>query len=359
MRIKIEKIVEIVRDFLHVLALLALGILAFNAIIPIKLNSKSTIETICASIGINEIYTFVGAIAFLLIGAVGIYEYAYLNGISWLAPSSYIKFKDKNNIKQAERMMELYYKRDIEFIQEYENERTEVILQAIGIREKQFKYINYEIIKARVMPDRSIYALSRKAMKTLFHKEFIVNQSKLESSKRVYDKVDYFINLYTALYDEIMCKTVASIMSRFLVLSLREKVEEIDYIIIPKGSNFLLGLEVGKLLDKKVISVLEEERIYKNVFWDGIYDTSKKNNIIVIHDVLVTGKRIYESIEKLPKDTYCLEGIYCLFKYNHSEFTPIKDFEAHGINGKNIKWLLDIDESLLKEIFEGTYEMEY
>lgn len=358
MEITIKRILYLIKDILHVLFVILMGFLAFNAIIPVKLIGQASVEEICSSIGINEIFTFIGAIGFLLFGIIGVYEFAYLNGVDWLAHSSYVKCKDRNNVKQAQKMMELYYKKDIAYIQEYEKERTEFLLQAIGIQEKQFKYINYEIIKARLMTDRSIFDLKRKARKTLLHKQFIVDQSTLKCSKRVYDRVDYFMNLYAALYDEELCKAVASIMSRYLVLSLGKRIEEIDYIIIPEGSNFLLGLEVGKQLDKKIISVLPKERIYKDVFWDGDYDDKKHNNIVAIHDVLVSGERIYKSINKLPEGTYNLEGIFCLFQYKHKDFTPIKDFEKNGISKNKVNCLLDIDEDMLKTIYDEKYEMD-
>ncbi len=348
----IKKAWDVLANFIHLLLLCIFGVLVFRSVVLDGSVTDMSITEICACATINEIFTFIGAVAFILFGVVGIYDFAYLNGLSFVVPPAFRKFKEANYMKQAERMMEIYYKRDINFIQEYEKERTEFMLQAMGIEEKQFNYINYEIVKARTMPDRNIYALKCKAEKTILHKEFIINQSSLEYSKRVYDKVDYFLNLYTALYDAEMCKSVAGIMSRYLVLALKEGITKIDYIIIPKGSNFLLGLEVGKILHKSVISILDEERIFKGVFWDGAYDSSKCNNIVVIHDVLVTGKRIYESIERLPQGTYNLMGIFSLFKYKHEEFRPEEDFKKRGIEEEKLHCLSDISEDMLKKIYE-------
>lgn len=347
-----KKALSVLGDFLHLVLICILGILVFLAVVHESITEGMTIKEICSLAGINEIFTFIGAIAFILFGIVGIYDFAYLNGLRFLVPPAFVKFKEINYMKQAERMMELYYKRDIQFIQEYEKERTGYLLQAMGIEERQFNHINYEIVKARTMPDKDIYSLKCKIEKLLLHKEFIINQTTLECSKRVYDKVDYFLNLYTALYDANLCKSVARIMSRYLALSLGENISKIDYIIIPKGSNFLLGLEVGKLLRKSVISILDEERVFKGVYWDGIYDRQKCNNIVVIHDVLVTGKRIYESIEKLPAGTYNLMGIFCLFRYKNNVFQPVHDFEEHGIEKDKVKWLSEIEEDTLNKIVE-------
>lgn len=350
-----KKVWYVLGNILHVAFIFVMLGFVLRAALQSSGQQCASIAEIWTCITINDIYTFIGAIAFVLFGIVGIYEFAYLNDIRFLVPPMYVRAKESNLLKQAEKMMEVYYKRDIEFITEYEKERTEYLLQAMGIEERQFRYINYEIIKARIKPDRNIHSLKRKAKKILFHKEFIIDQSKWELSEIVYDKVNYFLNMYTALYDTDLCQCVARIMSQFLVLSLGKNIEEVDYVMVPEGSNFLLGLEVARQLHKRIICFNGEERIQKKVFWDGGYDDGKRNNIIVIHDVLVSGKRIYESIEKLPADTYDLMGIYSLFRYMNDNFRPIDNFKEHKIPEKKVNWLLEIDEDLLKKIYEDSY----
>lgn len=350
-----KKVWYVAGNILHVAFIFVMLGFVLRAALQTSGQQCASIAEIWACITINDIYTFIGAVAFVLFGIVGIYEFAYLNDIRFLVLPMYARAKENNLLKQAERMMQIYYKRDVDFITQYEKERTEYLLQAMGIEERQFRYINYEIVKARVKPDRNIYSLKCKAKKILFQKEFIIDQSGLEVSEIVYDKVDYFLNMYTALYDSELCRNVARIMSQFLVLSLGENIERVDYIVVPQGGNFLLGLEVARQFHKKFIFFNGEERIQKKVFWDGTYDAGKRNNIIVLHDVLVSGKRIYESIEKLPADTYDLMGIYSLFRYMNENFRPIDSFEEHKIPEKKVEWLLEIDEDLLKKIYEGSY----
>lgn len=355
----------VLKNLIHIILWCILGFLIIRAIVSTNTivssgNIWTDIKNLVHQIGINEIYTLIGAMAFVLFGIVGIYDFAYTNGLQIFVLPAFIKHKEKSYLEQAEKMMELYYQRDRIFIEEYENKRTDLILQAMGLDEKQFHHISYEIIKARIKTDKNIYDLKCKAEKLLFQKDYVVDQSLLESSKRIYDKVDYFINFYTAMYDEEICKSIGSILSRYIVLALGEKSETINYIVVPKGSNFLLGLEVGKILHKPVISILNEERIFKNIFWDGVYDIkATKNNIVVVHDVLVTGKRIYESIEKLPYDSYEVLGIFCLMRYNSADFTPIEGFAEHNIEEHQINCLFDVDEGILQQVREGQYEYKY
>lgn len=306
------------------------------------------------SAGINEIFTFIGAVGFVLFGIVGIYEFAYLNGLWPLVPPTFAHIKDKNYEKQAEKMMKIYYENDIEFIREYEKERLDYALQAAGIDEAQFRHIKYELIKARSMSVSTVDELRKKAECILYDKRFIVDQTLYEPTERVYKEVDYFINLYTAFYAPQLCADAGQIMANYIVMVMGKQADALDYIIIPHDSNLLLGLEVGKILRKPVVAIQDKERIHKYEFWDGDYNKNRssnnKNKVIIIHDVLVTGRRIYESVERLPQGTYEVEGLYCLFKYVHEEYHPEKILQEHNIC--NINCLIDTDEETLKKIYK-------
>lgn len=341
-------------DILHIVVIACVLGYTFRAVICVdpgwfQGNFFMDLKKACLNAGLNEILTFVGAVAFVLFGIVGIYEYAYANGVPVLAPDFFIRMKENKYEKQAEKMMKLYYEKDIDFIREYEKERTGYILQSMGIEEKQFHHIRYELIKARAMSAHSVKELQNKAEKILYDKRFIVDQTKDALCRRVYKEVDYFINLYSAFYEPELCQDAGHIMTDFILLSLKDEVDFIDYILIPTGSNLLLGLEVGKILRKPVIAMQEHPRIKQDEFWDGEYRRKEnaKNNIIIVHDVLVTGKRIYESVEKLPANTYNIKGLFCLMKYEHQNYHPKRELKKHNIY--NVKCLLKTDEKILKE----------
>lgn len=298
--------------------------------------------------GINEIFTFIGAVAFILFGVIGIYEFCYSNGLKILVPATFAHIKENNYVKQAEKMMKIYYEKDIEFIREYEKERADYVLQALGLDEKQYQYIKYDLIKARAMSVNTIKELKCKAEKILYDEQFVVDLTACQPCERVYREVDYFLNLYTALYKSKLCTDIGYIMANYIVMVMGKNVDSIDYIVIPQGSNLLLGLEVGKILRKPVIAIQDNGRIKSSEPWDGEYrkKENSKNKIIIIHDVLVTGNRIYKSIEKLPEDTYEVKGLYCLVKYKNKQFHPEKTLKEHNIY--NIKCLLYTNEAILK-----------
>jgi len=302
---------------------------------------------------VNDIFTFIGALAFILFGIVGIYEYAYTNGFHGLLPPFYLKFRAKNDEENAANMMKTYYKQDLEFIQQYEQERVNRILQTLGITEKQFHHIQYELVRARIMPQETPDEMIAKLKPMVYQRDFIIDQSKIPIKNRVYHHVNYFINLYTALYDSDLCTNVGNIMAGYIIWCFSQDsldYNDIDYILVPYGSNLLLGLEVGRCLQKPVIAVQEKPRILKDRCWDGNYTrkAGAKNHVIIIHDVLVTGGRIYHSVEKLPPDTYVIDGLYCLIQYDNKKDNPEETLKSHGIH--NIKCLLHTDEQTLKEV---------
>ena len=307
---------------------------------------------------INDIFTYVGAIAFILFGLVGIYEFAYANGLRELLPWFYVRFRETNDEKIAKAMIKAYYEQDIEFIQEYEEERANRLFQALKIKEPQFHHVRYEIVRARIMPQDTEAEMVKTLEATIYHKDFVMSQSDIPQEKRVYPNVKYFINLYTALYDPEICTAVGNIMANYTISRLKENsiyLTDIDYIVIPFGGNLLLGLEVGRLLQKPVIAIQDKPRVRKDEPWDGGYKQKPgdKNHIIIIHDVLVTGDRIYQSIEKLPSDSYVVDGLFCLIQYDHRQYDPEKTLSDHGIN--RIECLMHTNEDALKKVYNKKF----
>ena len=187
----------------------------------------------------------------------------------------------------------------------------------------------------------------------VYQREFIIDQTKIPIKQRIYPHVNYFINLYTALYDSDLCADVGNIMASYIIWCFSStdfRYADIDYIVVPYGSNLLLGLEVGRCLQKPVIAIQEKPRIQKNNCWDGNYKRKAggTNHIIIVHDVLVSGRRIYQSVEKLPSDSYIVDGVYCLIQYDHSKHHPEEDLKRHGIH--NINCLMHTNEDALKKI---------
>lgn len=343
------------RNLLHIIIIAALILYTFYAVVVdggvTAQNFWGTLSKCILLASINDIFTFIGALAFILFGIIGMYEYAYTSGLRRILPPFYLKFREEKDERTAKAMMKTYYEQDIDFIQQYEGERANRILQALGLKEKQFHHIQYELVRARAMPEGTEEDMKRKLELLIYQKDFIIDQSRIPVDKRCYPDVNYFINLYTALYDSQLCTCVGNIFAAFIALTISNSgnnLADIDYIVVPYGSNLLLGLEVGKKLEKPVVVIQEKPRIIEDQPWDGNYEkkTDRKNRIVVVHDVLVTGTRIYKSIEMLPPDTYTVDGLYCLIKYDHDNYHPMEVLNDHNID--NIQCLMHTDGDILK-----------
>ena len=75
----------------------------------------------------------------------------------------------------------------------------------------------------------------------------------------------------------------------------------------------------------------------------------EKLNIVMLHDVLVSGERIYKSLEKLPKDSYELIGLFSLVYYKTNN-NPYAVLDSHGIPQNKIHNILEVSDEDMEVI---------
>jgi hypothetical protein len=377
-----------VRNFIHGVLLI---ILLFFVLCSIALDSFSfsvsnqysfgevcnTIWLSIMNMSLSQYFTFIGAIAFVLFGVAGIYDFAYSQGIQWLVPPLFQKIKDTNLQKQAEIMMTQYYKREIENIKQYELERTDYVLHSLGLKESQFTHIRYEIIKARAMKTHSIDELKEKAKSFIENNhELIKDLSKIPEENRAYKNVDYYLDFYSGFYDSKICGDFAEIMYSFIVTNLDDP--NIDYILVPEDSNILLGLEVAKKFQKPVIAIRQSGRLDSTIPFDGDFFTSEKGGLpkrfIILHDVLVSGGRIVDCINKInnyvekidtiPSNSYKFEGLFCIALYEgaisnkkpYEILKPLEYLKENNITEEQCHYLITVSKEILKDVYEKRVE---
>ena len=305
--------------------------------------------------GVNELFTFIGAIAFILFGIVGIYEFAYSNGLWILYPPIYRQLRERRDNKTAEIMMKTYFEKDKRFLQTVEMERFKEILRILKLTEGQFNQVGYELLRVRSMSYDNMDDLINGAQQLVLNKHYIIDLTQIPIQKRVYHDVNYFINMYTAVYNEEIRKELGRVMSSYMYLIMGKSISDIDYIVIPPNSNLLFGLSVGELLEKPILNIQEKPRIHRDYNWDGHYhyDNTHKNKIIILHDVLVTGNRVIDAVKKLPKDTFEVLYLFCLVKYEHLPYeTEENIMDGLQIQKDQIKCLLAASEKDIKRILK-------
>ncbi len=226
-------------------------------------------------------------------------------GFSPLVPSFIEKHKEKTYIRERQE----YIREDIKFFKDYNEERIGYILSQLGIRMDQFDKIRLELIKMRCLPLKSIEDAKEK-IKILVTSDYpiVINQDKFDSSKINYKKVKYYINIMDIMFYTDYARELSSILA-FLIQE-ESDLPKIDKLVIPYDSNFLLGFEVGRQLGKPVVKIRPKDgKIVKEQCWDG--DLKITDRVIIIHDVLVSGEQIIDTIQKIPKSCTVL-GLFCM-----------------------------------------------
>lgn len=353
---------------LSLLAFAFMTIACENMMIDIGQPFTANLRAIgCAVLNMSfaQVTTCIGAIVIVLFGITSVYDFGYDRGLNIIVPPLYRKIQEKHLEKQARIMMTQYYDKEINNIKEYEKERADYLLQSLGLKNSQFSHIRYEIIKARALQCKSKDELENKAKTLIYNTQCIKNLKDIPEDERAYSSVTYYLDLYSAFYDRKLCSDFANIMYTYIVQTLGEAAEKIDYIIIPQGSNLLLGIEVGKRFEAKVIALQKEGRVQKTIPWDGAYfandATKTPKHVIILHDVLVSGKRVYESLEtlkqlekenRIPENSFVFDGVFCIALYKRDNFEPFKELKSNGIPRNMCHCLLTVSEKMLQAALE-------
>jgi adenine/guanine phosphoribosyltransferase-like PRPP-binding protein len=282
--------------------------------------------------GFENIGTVIEETLLIMLAFVTLVDIASYANWSIFVPDFFEFFKEKKHLKDVHAYIETYIKEDINFLQDYSNERISFIMSQLGITKSQLDEIRLELIKMRCIPLKSLDDAKEK-IKSLATSGYpiIIDQDKIDSSKICYTKVQYYINTM----DIMFMPDYANELSSILVFLIKEKIKDIskiDKLIIPHDSNFLLGVEVGKKLGKSVVKMrYRQGKIETEKIWDGNLNITDR--VIIIHDVLVSGEQIIDTINKLPESCTIL-GFFCLIvrkEWNGKKTLAKKSFSCYEV----------------------------
>ena len=113
----------------------------------------------------------------------------------------------------------------------------------------------------------------------------------------------------------IQCAQLLSkpLMAKEICSSLAAKIEnvysEIDLILSPAMGGIIIGYEIGRLLN---IETIFSERINGNFALRRDFYIPKKSNVLIIEDVITTGKSSLECSELVNKAGANILGYACL-----------------------------------------------
>ena len=94
-------------------------------------------------------------------------------------------------------------------------------------------------------------------------------------------------------YPKLSEKFVKSLASK-----IKKKIKKIDIILSPAMGGIIIGYEIGKLLGKETIFC---ERVNKKFTLRRGFKIKKKSNVLIIEDVITTGKSSLECVKLIKK----------------------------------------------------------
>ncbi len=114
-------------------------------------------------------------------------------------------------------------------------------------------------------------------------------------------------------------------LAKNICLSLSKKIKKnyknIDLILSPAIGGIIIGYEIGKLLKKETIFC---ERV-KGIFQlRRGFNIKKKNKVLIIEDVITTGKSSLECVRLIKKAKARLVGFACIIDRSNKKTLKIK-----------------------------------
>ena len=134
-------------------------------------------------------------------------------------------------------------------------------------------------------------------------------------------------------YPKISDKFIKSLASK-----IKKKIKKIDIILSPAVGGIIIGYEIGKLLGKETIFC---ERVNKKFTLRRGFSIKKNSNVMIVEDVITTGKSSLECVKLIKKSKARLVGFACLIdrsdrpKVKHKIISQIK-LKIPTYNKKNL-----------------------
>ena len=117
---------------------------------------------------------------------------------------------------------------------------------------------------------------------------------------------------YPNLADKL-CKSLAN--------KIKKKINQIDLILAPAMGGIIIGYEIGKQLKKETIFC---ERVKGKFKLRRGFSIKKKSKVLIIEDVITTGKSSLECVKLIKYAKAKLVGFACLIDRSNNKTLKIK-----------------------------------
>ena len=121
---------------------------------------------------------------------------------------------------------------------------------------------------------------------------------------------------------QLMSKpTHALKMCKSLSEKINDELEEFDLILSPAMGGVIIGYEIGKLLNKEAIF---SERVNGEFQLRRDFNIKKGSKVLIIEDVITTGKSSLECVKLIKKAGAKLLGFSCIIDRSNKKTLKIK-----------------------------------
>ena len=103
---------------------------------------------------------------------------------------------------------------------------------------------------------------------------------------------------------------------------IKKKFKKIDLILSPAVGGIIIGYEVGKILKKETIFC---ERVKGKFTLRRGFKIKKKSKVLIVEDVITTGKSSLECVKLIKKSKAKLLGFACLIDRTNKKNLKIKN----------------------------------
>ena len=114
-------------------------------------------------------------------------------------------------------------------------------------------------------------------------------------------------------------------LAKNICVSLSKKIKKnykkIDLILSPAIGGIIIGYEIGKLLKKETIFC---ERVKESFQLRRGFNIKRKSRVLIIEDVITTGKSSLECVKLIKKAGAKLLGISCIIDRSNKKTLKIK-----------------------------------
>ena len=114
---------------------------------------------------------------------------------------------------------------------------------------------------------------------------------------------------------------IANKICKALSKKIKKNFKSIDLILSPAMGGIIIGYEIGKLLRKETIFC---ERVKGKFTLRRGFNIKKKSNVLIVEDVITTGKSSLECVKLLKKSKANLLGFACIIDRSTKKNIKIK-----------------------------------